>query len=140
MVLQHVSGLNEFLNLRIGMTYVSPDTPYMKLLAPLLEKKKKLAVDAWGADTSLPEIRAAYEPLESFIERNIEEKYRKLYPPIWNHEARAGRYVPVYALQRALQGQLKRCSDSPDVSWSRNISYPSGPITFPGSRRRISTH
>ncbi|KAH7103444.1 glycoside hydrolase [Auriculariales sp. MPI-PUGE-AT-0066] len=74
-----------------GMTYVSPDTPYMNLLAPFLVKKRKLAVDAWGADTSLPEIRAAYEPLEKFIENNIEEKYRKLYPPMWNHELRSGR-------------------------------------------------
>jgi len=75
------------------MTYVSPSTPYMKLLEPFLAKKRKLAVDAWGADTSLPEIRAAYEPLEKFIEANIEDKYRKTYPPMWGHELRAGRCV-----------------------------------------------
>jgi hypothetical protein len=73
------------------MTFVSPETAYMKLLAPFLAKKRKLAVDAWGADTSLPEIRTAFEPLEKFIENNIEGKYRKTYPPMWNHELRAGR-------------------------------------------------
>ena len=75
------------------MTYVSSDTPYMKLLAPFLAKKSKLAVDAWGADTSLPEIRAAFEPLDRFIEENVAEKYLKVYPPTWSAKERAGRYA-----------------------------------------------
>ena len=74
------------------MTFVSPDTPYRKLLAPFLAKKQRLAIDAWGADDSLPELRAAYGPLEEFIQRNIDPKYINLYPsPIWDWKSRVGR-------------------------------------------------
>ncbi|EJD34486.1 glycoside hydrolase [Auricularia subglabra TFB-10046 SS5] len=75
-----------------GMTYVSPDTPYMKLLAPFLARKQKLAIDAWGADDSTPEIRAAYGPLEKFVEDNIDANYRDLYPhPLWPWKIRVAR-------------------------------------------------
>lgn len=30
------------------MVYTSPDSPWIKILKPFLEKKKRLQVDAWG--------------------------------------------------------------------------------------------
>lgn len=35
-----------------GMVHTDPESPYMKLLAPFLAKKKRLAADEWGTDLS----------------------------------------------------------------------------------------
>jgi hypothetical protein len=72
------------------MTYVSPDTAYMKHFAPFLEKKFKLAIDAWGCDET--HVRQFYEPFTKFIADNVEPKYRELYPfPVWKFENRIER-------------------------------------------------
>lgn len=110
------------------MTYVSPDTPYMKLLAPFLvsaraavlrysrlrkAKKQKLAIDAWGADDSTPEIRAAYKPLEDFIERNIDPKYLDLYPqPHWPWKIRVARSALHAQTMRPRADGLRRLARS----------------------------
>jgi endoglucanase len=45
-----------------GVVYTAPDSPWRKLLQPLLEKKARLGVDSWGAvDTH---IRYIMQPLE----------------------------------------------------------------------------
>ena len=73
-----------------GMTYVGPTTPYMTIFKDFLLKKHRLAIDAWGADsTSVDHI---YKPLEDFIKENVDEKYRALYPaPVWKFEQRISR-------------------------------------------------
>jgi hypothetical protein len=57
----------------IGMVYVNPETPYMKLFEKFLEKKFRTAVDAWGADES--HVAPVWDPLEKFIADNVPEKY-----------------------------------------------------------------
>jgi hypothetical protein len=45
-----------------GVVYTAPDSPWRKLLQPLLEKKARLGVDSWGSvDTH---IRPLMQPLE----------------------------------------------------------------------------
>jgi len=73
-----------------GMTHVSLETPYMKLLENFLAKKHRLAVDAWGADDS--QIAHVYQPLLDLIEKEVPEKYRNLYPwPVWSFWNRTSR-------------------------------------------------
>jgi len=73
-----------------GMTYVSRDTPYMKLFEKFLAKKQRLAVDAWGADDS--QIRNVFGPLEDWFSDNVEDQYRILYPmPVWRFKERVSR-------------------------------------------------
>ncbi|RPB01189.1 glycoside hydrolase [Choiromyces venosus 120613-1] len=73
-----------------GMVYINPETAYMKLFKEFLEKKFRLAVDAWGADDS--KIRDVYEPFEKFIGDNVDPKYRDLYPaPVWKFDSRISR-------------------------------------------------
>ncbi|KAH7094202.1 glycoside hydrolase [Auriculariales sp. MPI-PUGE-AT-0066] len=77
-----------------GMVYLDKNTPYMRLMENILAKKQRLVVDEWGADDSKPEIRAIYGPLEKFIEDNIEEKYRQIYPfPHWSLKRRVARFA-----------------------------------------------
>lgn len=69
------------------MTYVSPDTPYMRHFSRFLEKKFKLAIDSWGSDDT--HCRSAYDPFTKFIADNVDPKYRDLYPfPVWKFETR----------------------------------------------------
>jgi hypothetical protein len=71
------------------MVYVSPDTPWMKLLAPFLAKKASLAVDFWGRNDK--DVKHIYEPLYQHVKDSIPERFqKKRYPsPLWNIE----RYV-----------------------------------------------
>ncbi|EJD42733.1 glycoside hydrolase [Auricularia subglabra TFB-10046 SS5] len=79
-----------------GMVYVDRKTPYMRLMDAFLAKKQRLVVDEWGADDTRSDIRAIYEPLEKFIEANVDEKYRSpgLYPmPHWTLRRRVARFA-----------------------------------------------
>lgn len=72
------------------MVYVSPSTPYIKLLKPFLLKKYRLATDAWGADDKA--VRHVYAPLVTHLMEEIPDgPNRKLYPPIWSLEDRVTR-------------------------------------------------
>lgn len=63
-----------------GMVYVDPETPYMKLLKPFLEKKKQTAVDAWGCDDT--PVRDVFVPMERWLTESA-PGIEKLYPPMW---------------------------------------------------------
>ncbi|KAF8882259.1 glycoside hydrolase family 5 protein [Infundibulicybe gibba] len=65
-----------------GMVYVSTSTPYMQLFSKFLDKKHRLAVDAWGADDT--HVKDVYQPLTDHILEEIPEKFRHIYPhPVW---------------------------------------------------------
>jgi endoglucanase len=52
-----------------GVVYTAPDSPWRRLLAPFLEKKARLGVDAWGSvDT---QIRPLMQPLEETFAREF---------------------------------------------------------------------
>lgn len=66
----------------MGMTYVNPNSAWVRLLAPLLEKKRALAVDSWAYDDfHLQE--GLFGPLHKWFEDNVPEKYNKKYPWQW---------------------------------------------------------
>lgn len=75
------------------MVHVSPSTPYMKLFwnSGFLQRKYRLAVDAWGADDKA--VKQVYEPIKNLIRESVpKEKDRQLYPyPVWTMEARVER-------------------------------------------------
>ncbi|KIJ19432.1 glycoside hydrolase family 5 protein [Paxillus involutus ATCC 200175] len=72
-----------------GMVYVSRDTPYMKIFDKLLERKFRLAVNAWG--TKHRYVRYIYKPIIDLIKENMAEVNQSLYPPIWSLENRVTR-------------------------------------------------
>lgn len=74
------------------MVYVDPDSAYMRLLAPFLEKKKRMGVDKWGRDDS--QVKHIYEPLIEHLREEIPEEFqRKRYPQHWGLEGHVHRVL-----------------------------------------------
>jgi len=77
-----------------GMVYASPDTPYMRLLAPFLAKKKRLGLDKWGRDDSqVP--KHIYGPLIEYLKSEIPEEIqrKRMYPQHWGLEGHVHRVL-----------------------------------------------
>jgi hypothetical protein len=52
-----------------GLVHAAPDSPYLRRIAPVLEKKARLGVDAWGStDEGVREILA---PIEATFRREF---------------------------------------------------------------------
>jgi aryl-phospho-beta-D-glucosidase BglC (GH1 family) len=52
-----------------GVVYVGPDSPWMKRVRPIVEKKQRLGTDAWG--TSDAGVRDIIGPIERLFEREF---------------------------------------------------------------------
>ena len=66
----------------MGMLHLSPESPWMKLLKPILDKKRELAVDSWAYDdVHLQE--GLFGPLHKWLETNIPVEHSKKYPWQW---------------------------------------------------------
>lgn len=66
----------------MGMTYVSPDSPWLKLLGPMIKKKRDLAVDSWAYDDAHLQ-EGLFGPLHNWFEDNVPAQYSKKYPWQW---------------------------------------------------------
>lgn len=79
------------------MVYLSPDSAYIRLIKPIVEKKKRMALDAWGRDDR--HVKHIYEPLLKHIEEEIPgHLHKKRYPYMWgvaNHVLRNVRELAV---------------------------------------------
>ncbi len=74
------------------MVYANPDSAYMRLLKPFLEKKKRLGVDKWGRDDS--EIGHLFEPLLDRLREEIPVKLQNArYPQHWRLEGHVHRVL-----------------------------------------------
>lgn len=71
------------------MVFVDPETPYMKLFSSFLQKKYRLAADAWGADDK--SVKHIYDPIVQLIMDNTAPEHRNLYPPLWSVNERVSR-------------------------------------------------
>ncbi|ORX40964.1 glycoside hydrolase superfamily [Kockovaella imperatae] len=63
-----------------GMTYVDPESPYIKLLQPFLDKKRRLATDSWGCDTT--PVEPIFEPINKWMLEAAPALEHK-YPSTW---------------------------------------------------------
>ena len=67
-----------------GMVHTAPDSAWNTLLAPFLEKKRRLQLDAWGKYPSA-EAEAALKPLVEWIDR-VAPSAKEQYPTPWATE------------------------------------------------------
>jgi len=75
-----------------GMVYTAPDTPYIRLLAPFLEKKKRLGLDKWGRDDT--HVGHIYAPVIAHMKAEIPEEFlNKRYPEVWKIEGHVHRVI-----------------------------------------------
>jgi len=72
------------------MVHTSPESRYMKLLAPFLEKKKRIAADEWGADTKV--VHDLFEPIQQWLLKET-PGFAHRYPPMWTPTHHVGRLV-----------------------------------------------
>lgn len=67
-------------------------SPYISLLRPFLEKKKRLALDAWGESDD--HLEPLFSQIEIFFKDNIPEDDQTRYPwPVWKFEQWISRVV-----------------------------------------------
>jgi hypothetical protein len=76
-----------------GMVYASPDSPYMKLIEPFVEKKQALGLDFWGV-VDKSGVADVYEPfVDSLREMVPEHLQNSKYPPTWSFDRQVERVV-----------------------------------------------
>ncbi|KAM5350728.1 hypothetical protein ACJ41O_007233 [Fusarium nematophilum] len=76
-----------------GMVYLDPESSYMKLIQPFVEKKQKLGLDFWGV-VNKDGVKHLYEPFLKGIKEGVLEQYREArYPKIWTFERQFERIV-----------------------------------------------
>lgn len=74
-----------------GLTYVSPESPWFKLLGGFFLKKKQLGLDKWGNDIE-PKYAVLYQQLGEHMLANIPEKFHgALYPKMHDLHSYLGR-------------------------------------------------
>ena len=74
-----------------GMVYTNPESKWNKTIQPILEKKKKYQIDAWGKHPS-PEAEAAIKPMVEWIDK-ISPSAKDTYPTPWATERHVLRNV-----------------------------------------------
>ncbi|SPO00323.1 related to endoglucanase [Cephalotrichum gorgonifer] len=76
-----------------GMVYVDPESAYMRLIRPFVEKKQRLGLDFWGV-VNKDGVKHLYEPFAAGLKEMIPEAYRNTrYPRIWTFERQLERVV-----------------------------------------------
>jgi hypothetical protein len=77
-----------------GMVYVDPESPYMCLVRPFIEKKQRLGLDFWSCADKTSINAEVYQPLISKLKEMIpEELQQKKYPKIWTFDRQVERVL-----------------------------------------------
>ena len=84
-----------------GMLHTAPESPWMRLLQPFLDKKRRLQLDAWGKYPS-PEAEAALRPLVEWID-SVSPTAKQQYPTPWATERHLLRATFLQSNYRAAQ-------------------------------------
>ncbi|PSN62349.1 glycoside hydrolase [Corynespora cassiicola Philippines] len=76
-----------------GMVYVKPESAYLQLLQPFIQKKKDLSADFWGSNDD--KVKHVYDPFFSAIKEWVPEHlHKKKYPsPLWTIERHFERVI-----------------------------------------------
>jgi endoglucanase len=86
-----------------GLVYASGDSPYIRRIAPVLEKKARLGADAWGSlDTG---VRHILDP----IEQTFAEEFGDFEPFPWGQRSWVHTLVRHVLLAEPLVAEFGRC-------------------------------
>jgi hypothetical protein len=115
------------------MVYTSPSSPHIKLFEQFLQKKRALALDAWGVDDA--PVKSIYDPLEELIKKNVQKKEDlEMYPYATRFGRRVATYVHIFPLILIVHYVLIAGWD--DTFWLQSIFCRNGQDTFKESRMR----
>ncbi|KAL2828187.1 putative cellulase [Aspergillus cavernicola] len=87
-----------------GMTYVRPDSAYLRLIRPFLEKKQGLGLDFWTM-VSQDGVKGIYEPFLTAIKGMVDERFHK------------GRYPRQWTIERQFERVIRETLLSEYVGW-----------------------
>ncbi|KAH7329464.1 glucan 1,3-beta-glucosidase [Stachybotrys elegans] len=77
-----------------GMVYVDPESPYMRLIQPFVDKKQRLGLDFWGVADKSAIDDAVYTPFLAKLKAEVPEHLqKKKYPKIWTFDRQVERVV-----------------------------------------------
>ncbi|KAK2037338.1 glucan 1,3-beta-glucosidase [Colletotrichum somersetense] len=78
-----------------GMVHLDPESPYMRLVGPFVEKKQRNGLDFWGCADKSGVDGAAYAPFIARLKEAAvpEHLRRKKYPRVWTFDRHAERVV-----------------------------------------------
>lgn len=115
------------------MVYANANTPYMSLLKPFLDKKKRLGLDKWGRDDT--DVGHIYEPVINHMQDVIPEKLlSKRYPHHWglkghvNNAIRELLFSEILTWEYASYFEGKTLQELDDLAGSFKASLQ--PLTF----------
>ncbi|KAH8199177.1 hypothetical protein TruAng_006646 [Truncatella angustata] len=76
-----------------GMLYLDPESAYMKLIQPFIEKKQRLGVDFWG-NVNKDQVKDVYTPFLNAMKSMVPEHLQmRKYPNVWTFERQFERVV-----------------------------------------------
>lgn len=76
-----------------GMVYLDPESSYMRLIQPFIEKKQRLGLDFWGV-VNKDGVKHLYEPFLQGLKDEAIEPYRSTkYPKTWTFERHFERVI-----------------------------------------------
>jgi endoglucanase len=113
-----------------GLVYAAPDSPYVRRIQPVLEKKARLGVDSWGSTDA--GVRRILEPIES----TFAEEFRDFDPFPWGAQRWIALLVRHILLAEPMVADFGRCFEglSPDEAEALADSFrldrcvPRGPL------------
>ncbi|KAF5509888.1 Beta-xylosidase [Colletotrichum fructicola] len=77
-----------------GMVYVDPESPYMRLIRPFVEKKQRLGLDFWGCADKSGIDDEVYGPFIAKLKSTLPEHlHKKKYPKTWTFDRQVERVV-----------------------------------------------
>ncbi|KFY85498.1 hypothetical protein V500_08393 [Pseudogymnoascus sp. VKM F-4518 (FW-2643)] len=124
-----------------GMVHTSPDSPWNKLIAPFLEKKKRLQLDSWGKYPS-EEVENLMKPLIEWVDK-VSPTAKDLYPTSWNTQKHLDRAILQTFLSDSLQmefAELFRDMSFDDLELLANSFHFDQCIQRDGLNRIMSDH
>jgi hypothetical protein len=110
-----------------GLVYASGDSPYIRRIAPVLEKKARLGVDAWGSlDTG---VRHILDP----IEQTFADEFGDFEPFPWGQRSWVHTLVRHVLLAEPLVGEFGRCFAGVEPAEAEELA---GSFAFEACARR----
>jgi endoglucanase len=113
-----------------GLVYADPESPYMLRIQPVLEKKARLGVDAWGSLDS--DIKNIMDPIEEVFR----QEFPSFQPFPWGQESWVERLVRHILLAEPMVNDFGRCFDG--VKGSKQIAELADSFRFENCLKRTS--
>ncbi|KAH8896277.1 glucan 1,3-beta-glucosidase [Thozetella sp. PMI_491] len=89
-----------------GMQYLDPNSAYMKLTRPFIEKKQRLGLDFWG-NVNKDGVKDVYEPFLEALKSMVPDHLQKRkYPNVWTFERQFERVIRECLLSEYLGWEL----------------------------------